>query len=91
MPCCEPDAIARKHVYMTVQGIGRQQHSYPSHSMHLVLPPVASAGLTMASMMETAALPGPLRLTRDARDEQAIIADFAGRWRQTAEFVSEDL
>ena len=52
-----------------------QQHSYPSHSMHFVLPPpAASAGLTMDSTMETAALPGPLRLTREERDddEQAM-------------------
>jgi len=70
--------------YMTVQGMGMQQHSYPSHSMHFVLPPppppAASAGLTMDSTMEMAELPGPLRLTRDERDddEQAMVCLLLG-------------
>lgn len=60
---------------MTTQGMGMQQHSYPSHSKHLVLPgalpwPVASAGLIMLSMVETAALPGPL----------GILTDFLTAW-----------
>lgn len=56
--------------HMTTQGMGMQQHSYPSHSKHLVLPgalpwPVASAGLIRLSMVETAALPGPLGILTD--------------------------
>lgn len=59
---------------MMVQGMGMQQHSYPSHSMHFVLPPpAASAGLTIESTMDTAALPGPLWLTREDRDEEQAI------------------
>ncbi|KAI1121415.1 hypothetical protein F5Y10DRAFT_256434 [Nemania abortiva] len=50
-----------------------QQHSTPSHSMHRVLPPVASAGLMIFSNVEDAALPGPLRLTRfEFEEPQAI-------------------
>ena len=40
-----------------------QQHSKPSHSMHLDLPgwpPVASAGLMMLSAMEMEEAAGPL-------------------------------
>lgn len=57
-----------------------QQHEYPSHSMHFVFPPapapplpVASAGLTMLSAMDVAALPGPLRLTRVPDVPQAML------------------
>jgi len=54
-----------------------QQHEYSPQSMHLVLPPpVASAGLVMLSAIEVAALPGPLRLTRDGAEEQAIVPDL---------------
>ncbi|KAI0861241.1 hypothetical protein F4860DRAFT_476383 [Xylaria cubensis] len=49
-----------------------QQQSKPSHSMHRVLP-VASAGLTMLSNVDDAALPGPLRLTTvEFEEPQAI-------------------
>lgn len=50
------------YLRITVHGIGMQQHWYPSHSKHLVLPPVASAGLTMLEMVDAAELPGPLAL-----------------------------
>ena len=36
--------------YMIVHGMGMQQHSKPSHSMHLVLPGCVPAGLTIESM-----------------------------------------
>jgi len=49
-----------------------QQHSTPSHSKHLLLPPLASAGLMMLSAMDVAALPGPLLLTKVWADLQAI-------------------
>ncbi|KAI1757937.1 hypothetical protein F4782DRAFT_475769 [Xylaria castorea] len=55
-----------------------QQHSQSPQSMHRVLP-VASAGLTMLSNVEDAALPGPLlRLTRAESEEelQAIFYPF---------------
>ncbi|KAI1116545.1 hypothetical protein F5Y14DRAFT_407121 [Nemania sp. NC0429] len=58
---------------MTVQGIGMQQHSKSPQSMHRVLPPVASAGLTMLSNLEDAALPGPLLLTRAGFEEPQAI------------------
>lgn len=50
-----------------------QQHSKSPQSMHRVLPPVASAGLTMLSNVEDAALPGPLRLTRAETEEPHAI------------------
>ena len=53
-----------------------QQHSTPSHSKHLLLPPLASAGLMMLSAMEVAALPGPLLLTKVLADLQAILWCF---------------
>lgn len=52
-----------------------QQHSKSPQSMHRVLPPVASARLTMLSNVEDAALPGPLRLTRaEFEAPQAILS-----------------
>jgi len=63
---------------MTVQGMGMQQQSYPSHERHLVLP-LPSAGLTTLSAMDVAALPGPLRLTGDDWVEHAISCSFLGR------------
>ncbi|KAI5866028.1 hypothetical protein GGS23DRAFT_364926 [Durotheca rogersii] len=50
-----------------------QQHSKSPQSMQRVLPPVASAGLTMLSMVEEAALPGPFRLTSEECEPQAMI------------------
>jgi hypothetical protein len=50
--------------YITVQGIGMQQHSYPSHSMHFVFPAAPLSLLTIELMVEEAAEPGPLRFTR---------------------------
>ncbi|KAI5459375.1 hypothetical protein BGZ63DRAFT_390810 [Mariannaea sp. PMI_226] len=44
--------------------------------MHRVFPPVASAGLTTLSAMLVAALPGPLRLTREEDAPQAIVCLF---------------
>lgn len=52
--------------------MGMQQHEYPSHSRHLVFPPVASAGLTMLSVMDDAALPGPFLLTSEPLVPQAM-------------------
>ena len=37
---------------MIVQGIGRQQHSYPSHSIHFVLPGWVPAGLMIEEAVE---------------------------------------
>ncbi|KAI3324347.1 hypothetical protein HD806DRAFT_65992 [Xylariaceae sp. AK1471] len=69
--CNKVRALRRSRLlpYMMVQGIGMQQHSKSPQSIHRVLPPVASAGLTMLSNVEDAALPGPLWLTRDEWDE----------------------
>ncbi|UQC85923.1 uncharacterized protein CLUP02_11422 [Colletotrichum lupini] len=80
-PNCTSHLPQRNPLYMTVQGMGMQQHSYPSHSMHFVLPPVASAGLTMLSMMEVAALPGPLRLIRPEEAEPQAIVIVVGDGR----------
>jgi len=33
--------------YITVQGSGKQQHSYPSHSMHFVFPGSVPAGFVI--------------------------------------------
>jgi len=44
-----------------------QQHSYPSHSMHFVLP--APSPLTIVEIVDEAAEPGPLRFTSEAVDE----------------------
>jgi len=57
-----------------------QQHSYPSHSMHLVLPAVPFSGLTMELMVDAAAEPGPFRLTRPVGAEEHI---FGFRCRET--------
>jgi hypothetical protein len=40
-----------------------QQHSYPSHSKHLVLPVAPLSGFTMLLMVEAALEPGPFMLT----------------------------
>jgi len=48
---------------MTVQGIGIQQHSYPSHSIHFVFPAAPPSPLTILLIVEDAAEPGPLRFT----------------------------
>ncbi len=53
-----------------VQGIGMQQHSKPSHSMHLVRPGSIPPGL-MRGVEE----PGSTWLTRAVRDEEAIASD----------------
>ncbi|KAI0026030.1 hypothetical protein F4780DRAFT_718173 [Xylariomycetidae sp. FL0641] len=58
-------SLVRRPPYITLQGIGMQQHSKSPQSMQRVLPPVASAGFTMLSKVEDAALPGPLRLTSE--------------------------
>ena len=39
-------------VYMIVHGIGRQQHSYPSHSIHFVFPGCVPAGLVIEEVIE---------------------------------------
>lgn len=56
-----------------------QQHSYPSHSMHFVFPALLSP-LTMLLMVEEAAEPGPLRLTKEEGVEVHIFG-FGGRSR----------
>jgi len=61
---------------MTVQGIGIQQHSYPSHSRHFVFPAAPLSGFTIEEMVEAALEPGPLRLTR-LRVEVHILFVFA--------------
>lgn len=58
---------------MTVQGIGIQQHSTPSHSKHFVLPVAPVSGFTMEEMVEAAAEPGPLRFTGVQVFEVAIL------------------
>jgi len=50
-----------------------QQHSYPSHSMHFVFPAAPPSGLTIELMVDEAAEPGPLRLTRTCEDEEHIL------------------
>lgn len=51
-----------------------QQHSNPSHSMHLVLPAAPLSGLTIDLMVEEAEEPGPLRLTSGPLVEVHIVA-----------------
>lgn len=41
-----------------------QQHSTPSHSKHFVFPAAPPSGFTIDEMVDAAAEPGPLRLTR---------------------------
>jgi hypothetical protein len=53
-----------------VQGMGMQQHSKPSHSMHLVRPGTIPPGL-----MRGVEGPGSTWLTRAVRDEEAIASD----------------
>jgi hypothetical protein len=47
-------------IHITVQGIGMQQHSKPSHSKHFVFPAAPASGFTIELMVEEAAEPGPL-------------------------------
>jgi len=56
-----------------VQGIGMQQHSYPSHSMHFVFPAAPPSGFTIEEMVEEAAEPGPLRFTSWEVEEMHIL------------------
>ena len=65
-----------------------QQHSYPSHSKHFVFP---VSGLTIEEMVDEAAEPGPLRLTRVLLLEVHIldsgllgenVSNFANRVRE---------
>jgi len=58
--------------YMTVHGIGMQQHSYPSHSKHFVFPAPASP-LTREPIVDEAAEPGPLRFTSVVMEEEHIL------------------
>lgn len=59
-----------------MQGIGIQQHSYPSHSKHFVFP-VVLVPLTISEMVDEAAEPGPLRLTRPVEVEVHIFKLFS--------------
>ena len=49
----------RADIYIILQGSGMQQHSYPSHSRHLVFPGSLPAGL----MIEEALEEGSTKLT----------------------------
>jgi hypothetical protein len=51
-----------------------QQHSYPSHSMHFVFPAAPPSALTILLIVEEAAEPGPLRLTRPDEVEAHILS-----------------
>lgn len=53
--------------------MGIQQHSYPSHSMHFVLPAAPPSGLTIEEMVLAAAEPGPLRSTSVACEKEHIL------------------
>jgi hypothetical protein len=45
-----------------------QQHSYPSHSKHFVLPAAPPSGFTIEEMVEEAAEPGPFLFTREEEE-----------------------
>jgi hypothetical protein len=60
---------------MTVQGIGIQQHSYPSHSRHFVFPAPESP-LTIEEIVEEAAEPGPFLLINWVGEEEHILLDI---------------
>jgi len=59
--------------YITTQGIGIQQHSYPSHSKHFVLPAAPPSGFTIEEIVEEAAEPGPFLFTRLEEEEVHIL------------------
>lgn len=65
--------------HITVQGIGIQQHSYPSHSIHFVFPAPASP-LTSVEIVEDAAEPGPLRFMSWVGVEVHIFCLGGGLW-----------
>lgn len=58
-------------IYMIVQGNGMQQHSYPSHSIHLVLPGSFPAGLRIEEAVEE----GRTKLTGEAMEAEEHIVD----------------
>jgi hypothetical protein len=68
-----PSSRPVRSPHITVQGIGRQQHSYPSHSMHFVFPAAPLSLLTIELMVEEAAEPGPLRFTRVLDDVHILV------------------
>ena len=57
---------------MTVQGIGIQQHSYPSHSIHLVFPGSVPAGLPIL-VIDEEPLRGRTAFVGSAKVEDAIV------------------
>jgi len=72
---CIPIRPMHRSPYITVQGIGMQQHSNPSHSIQKdFVPPAPPSGFTMEEMVEEAAEPGPLRFTRVEEVEVHILA-----------------
>ncbi len=75
---------------MITHGMGMQQHSYPSHSKHLVLPVAPLSGFTMLLMVEAALEPGPFMLTgapwvevHILRKEgiKVVVLDVINSWR----------
>jgi hypothetical protein len=70
--------------HIIVQGIGMQQHSYPSHSMHFVFPAAPASGLTIEEIVDEAAEPGPLWFTNMFCDEEHM-ANLAGLARSSTE------
>jgi hypothetical protein len=71
----QPPSRPPRASYITVQGMGMQQHSYPSHSKHFVFPAAPVSGFTIEEMVDAAAEPGPLRFTRVFVDEVHILMD----------------
>jgi hypothetical protein len=68
--------------HITTQGIGIQQHSYPSHSRHFVFPALPLSGFTIEEMVDAALEPGPLRFTGVVEDEEVhIFAWGCYSWR----------
>lgn len=75
--------------HITVHGIGTQQHSYPSHSIHFVFPAVPPSGLTTDEIVDAAAEPGPLRFTSEVGAEEHILCWSLGVAVRRRRLVSE--
>jgi hypothetical protein len=82
---CHPYPAILPHFlppHITTQGIGIQQHSYPSHSKHFVFPAAPLSGFTIDEMVDAADEPGPLRFTRAEEDEVHMLVGLAGFTRE---------
>lgn len=65
--------IHRFFPYMTMHGIGMQQHSKPSHSIHFLGAEAPSQGLTIDETVEIAAEPGLLAVNVGGDAEIPIV------------------